>query len=76
MKYWLHVTLDLTVTAKLHFFKCIAHLFHEFLVSFQSYKPVIPFLSSLLENAIKTIMKMFVFPHDRKGKHTAQTDQA
>ena len=44
--------LDVTVTAKLHFFKFIASLFQEFLVSFQSDKPLIPFLSSSLENFI------------------------
>ena len=36
--------LDVTVTAKLHFFKFIASLFQEFIVSFQSDKPLIPFL--------------------------------
>ena len=53
--------LDVTVTAKVHFFKFIAFLFQEFLVSFQSDKPLISFLSSSLENVIK-IMKMFVLP--------------
>ena len=54
--------LDVTVTVKLHFFKFIASLFQEVLVSFQSDKPLIPFLSNSLENIIKTIMKMFVLP--------------
>ena len=52
--------LDITVTAKLHFFKFIASLFQEFLVSFQSDKPWIAFLSSSLENVIKRIMKVLV----------------
>ena len=54
--------LDVTVTAKLHFIKFIASLFQEFLVSFQSDKPLVPLLSSLFENVIKGIIKIFVLP--------------
>ena len=54
--------LYLTVTAKLHFFKFIASLFQEILVSFQSDQPLIPFLPSSLENVIKRIMKIFTLP--------------
>ena len=53
--------LDVTVTTKLFFFNIITSLFQEFSVSFQSDKPLVPFLSSSLENVIKK-MKVFVEP--------------
>ena len=52
--------LDVTVTAKLHFFKFIASLFQKFLVLFNFDKPLIPFMSASLENVIKRIIKMFI----------------
>ena len=53
---------DVTATVRLHFFKFVPSLCRALLVSFQSDKPLIPFLSSSLENFIKRIMKMFVLP--------------
>ena len=53
-------TKDKLITAKLQFFKCIAGQLQPFLASFQSDKPLVPFLSSELSNLIRSLMRRFV----------------
>lgn len=62
--------LDETMLAKFHFFKHIASLLQEFLVSFQTDKPMVPFLATSLENVLRKLMKKFVSPHILEEENT------
>ena len=53
-------TKDKLIKAKLQFFKCIAGQLQPFLASFQSDKPLVPFLCSELSNLIRSLMRRFV----------------
>ena len=48
------------IVPKLHFFRFIASLLKEFLVSFQSDNLLLPFMSSALYNIMKQILRIFV----------------
>ena len=53
-------TKDKLIRAKLQFFKCVAGQIQPFLATFQSDKPLTPFLSSKLCNLIRSLMRRFV----------------
>lgn len=53
-------TKDKLIRAKLQFFKCVAGQIQPFLVTFQSDKPLTPFLSSELCNLLRSLMQRFM----------------
>ena len=67
---------DCLVPVKLLFFGEVAKNLNEFLVVFQTDKPVAPFLMETLEHFIKTLMKKFICKdlHDKSCSEMAKLD--
>ena len=52
--------LDRVMLAKFHFFKFVASIFKNYLTSFQTDNPMLPFLSEAVEKIMRRLMNMFV----------------
>ena len=57
--------------AKIQFFHDIANILSEFLTKFQTDKPVMPFLSDILESILRRLMKFFILAEVIKTAATA-----
>ena len=51
---------DLLIPVKFQFFRYVASLFQEFLVTFQTNKPMIPFLAESLVNIFRNVFKIYL----------------
>ena len=49
---------------KLHFFKHVASILKEFVMCFQTDRPMLPFLAASLDQTLRRIMKKFVSTKD------------
>ena len=51
---------DLSVVVKFQFFQDLANMLEVFLKDFQTDNPMLPFLSDVLENLLRRLLRMFI----------------